>query len=123
MELDAPISPELAAIMLYAIESDLAGAAGTPGELDNIALSGLTLKADTGKLYRMRYVNLPQSYYVAYGIGLANATYYEQALTSHVGQIDSLEKPAVLAALFLCFEPVHWARGTGLHGGGRGLSL
>ena len=27
MELDAPITPELAAIMLYAIESDLAGAA------------------------------------------------------------------------------------------------
>jgi nanoRNase/pAp phosphatase (c-di-AMP/oligoRNAs hydrolase) len=123
MELDAPISPGLAAIMLYAIESDLAGAAGTPGELDNIALSGLTLKADTGKLYRMRYVSLPQSYYVAYAIGLANAIYYDHALTSHVGQIDSLEKPAVLADFLLRFEPVHWALVTGLHEGRMVLSL
>ena len=73
MELDAPITPDLAATLLYAIESDLAGAAGTPGELDNIALSSLTLKADTNKLYRMRYVDLPQSYYLAYAAGLNSA--------------------------------------------------
>ena len=46
MELEVPIRPELGATLLYAIESDLAGAAGTPGELDNIALSSLTLIAD-----------------------------------------------------------------------------
>ena len=33
MELEQPISPDLAATMLFAIESDLAGAAGQPGEL------------------------------------------------------------------------------------------
>ena len=43
MELEVAIKPDLAATLLYAIESDLAGAAGTPGELDNIALSSLTL--------------------------------------------------------------------------------
>ena len=78
MELDAPITPDLAAILLYAIESDLAGAAGQPGELDNIALSSLTLKADTSKLYRMRYVDLPQSYYAAYAAGLSSATLLRQ---------------------------------------------
>src|SRR5207237_8018177 len=103
MELDEPISPALAATMLYAIESDLAGAAGTPGELDNIALSGLTLKADTGKLYRMRYVPLPQSYYAAYGAGIQNAVFYDNALFSQLGPIDSLEKPAVLADFLLRF--------------------
>src|SRR5258706_6411511 len=46
MELDVPIKPDLAATLLYAVESDLAGAAGTPGELDTIALSSLTLLAD-----------------------------------------------------------------------------
>src|SRR5262249_14156418 len=50
MELEAPISRDLGATLLYAIESDLAGAAGKPGELDNIALSSLTLLADTRKL-------------------------------------------------------------------------
>ena len=58
----SPISPALGATLLYAIESDLAGAAGQPGELDNIALSSLTLIADPRKLYQMRYVDLPQSY-------------------------------------------------------------
>ena len=52
MELEAPISASLAAVLLYAIESDLAGAAGKPGELDNIALSSLTLIADT-----LRYID------------------------------------------------------------------
>ena len=70
-----PIRPDLAATLLYGIESDLAGAAGTPGELDNIALSSLTLLADPRKLYQMRYVDLPQSYYIAYASGLSNAIY------------------------------------------------
>ena len=78
METETPISPALAATLVYAIESDLAGAAGTPGELDNIALSSLTLLADTRRLYQMRYVDLPQTYYVAYAQGLASALYYEQ---------------------------------------------
>src|SRR5690606_39638589 len=60
MELEVPISRDLGAMLLFAIESDLAGAAGTPGELDNIALSSLTLIADPRKLYKMRYVDLPQ---------------------------------------------------------------
>src|SRR5205823_14476709 len=64
MELEVPISPDLGATLLYAIESDLAGAAGAPAELDNIALASLTLLADTHKLYQMRYVDLPQCYYV-----------------------------------------------------------
>ena len=54
IELGVPISPELAASLLYAIESDLAGMAGTPDDMDNVALSSLTLLADTNKLYKMR---------------------------------------------------------------------
>src|SRR5439155_6493385 len=38
MELEVPIKGELAATLLFAIETDLAGAAGTPGELDQVAL-------------------------------------------------------------------------------------
>src|SRR5207302_8227276 len=86
-------------------------------KLDNIALSGLTLKADTGKLYRMRYVDLPQSYYLAYAAGLQNAMYYDNALVSYVGPIDSLEKPAVLADFLLRFEKVQWALVSGIYDG------
>ena len=123
MELDAPISPSLAATMLYAIESDLAGAAGMPAELDNVALSGLTLKADTGKLYRMRYADLPQSYFAAYAVGLQNAVYFDNAVLSHLGPIDSLEKPAILADFLLRFESAEYALVTGLHEGKMVLSL
>jgi hypothetical protein len=72
-----PIKGELAATLLYAIETDLAGAAGTPGELDQVALSSLTLMADNRRLYQMRYVDLSQGYFVAYSNGLANAVYWE----------------------------------------------
>jgi nanoRNase/pAp phosphatase (c-di-AMP/oligoRNAs hydrolase) len=123
MELDVAIDPSLAAIMLYAIESDLAGAAGQPNELDNIALSGLTLKADTQKLYRMRYVDLPQSYYTAYASGLNSATYYDNALISFLGPIDSLEKPAVIADFLLRFDQVQWSLACGVHGTGQGATL
>jgi nanoRNase/pAp phosphatase (c-di-AMP/oligoRNAs hydrolase) len=115
MEAEQPISPDLAATLLYAIESDLAGAAGTPGELDNIALSSLTLLADPRKLYQMRYVDLPQSYYTSYYDGLANAMYYDNALLSHIETIDSPEKPAMIADFLLRFELVHWALVTAVY--------
>jgi nanoRNase/pAp phosphatase (c-di-AMP/oligoRNAs hydrolase) len=109
METETPISRHLAATLLYGIETDLAGAAGTPTELDNIALSSLTLLADTRLLYQMRYVDLPQSYYVAYAQGLATAQWYEHALVSHLKTIDSLEKPAIIADFLLRFDAVDWA--------------
>ena len=109
MELEVPIRPELAATLLYAIESDLAGAAGTPGELDNIALSSLTLLADPRKLYQMRYVDLPQSYYTTFSEGLLNAVFYDHAILSHLEKVDSLERPAVLADFLLRFDKVDWA--------------
>ncbi|MGD0463154.1 MAG: DHH family phosphoesterase [Tepidisphaeraceae bacterium] len=115
MEVEQGISPDLAASLLYAIESDLAGAAGQPGELDNIALSSLTLLADTRKLYQMRYVDLPQSYYLCYFSGLSNAMYYDSAILSHLDTIDSPEKPAMIADFLLRFEPVVWALVTAVY--------
>jgi nanoRNase/pAp phosphatase (c-di-AMP/oligoRNAs hydrolase) len=109
MELEIPIKPALGATLLYAIESDLAGAAGQPNELDNIALSSLTLIADPRKLYQMRYVDLPQSYFVAYYEALNNAQYAETAILSHLDAIESLEQPAVMADFLLRFEQVQWA--------------
>ncbi len=117
MELEVPIKPDLAATLLYAVESDLAGAAGTPGELDTIALSSLTLLADPRKLYQMRYVALPQSYYAAFSEGLATAVYYDHAMLAHLESIDSLEKPAVLADFLLRFDKVDWALVTAVHEG------
>ncbi len=115
MELEEPISPQLAASLLFAIESDLAGAAGTPGDLDNIALSSLTLMADTHKLYQMRYVDLPQTYYTAYAAALNNAMYFDNAVISHIETIDSLEKPAVMADFLLRFDAVQWSLVTAIH--------
>jgi len=117
MELEVPIRPDLAATLLYAIESDLAGAAGTPGELDNIALSSLTLLADPRKLYQMRYVDLPQSYYTTFSEGLLNAVFYDHAIVSHLDSIDSLERPAVLADFLLRFDKVDWALVTAVYEG------
>jgi nanoRNase/pAp phosphatase (c-di-AMP/oligoRNAs hydrolase) len=115
MEVEEPISPTLAASLLYAIESDLAGAAGQPGTLDNIALSSLTLLADTRMLYEMRYVDLPQAYYLCYSSGLASAMYYENAIIAHLDTIDSPEKPAVIADFLLRFELVQWALVTAVY--------
>ena len=115
MELEVPIKSDLAATLLYAIESDLAGAAGKPGELDNIALSSLTLLADPRKLYQMRYVDLPQSYYTTFSEGLLNAVFYDHAILSHLESIDSLERPAVLADFLLRFDKVDWAFVTAVH--------
>jgi nanoRNase/pAp phosphatase (c-di-AMP/oligoRNAs hydrolase) len=117
------IPREMAAALVYAIETDLAGAAGTPGELDNIALSNLTLLADTRKLYQMRYVDLPQEYYIAYAAGLANGMIYENAIVSHIETIDSLEKPAVLADFLLRYDKVQWSLVTGVHGSRLVISL
>lgn len=119
MELEIPIKGDLAATLLYAIETDLAGAAGSPGVLDQIALSSLTLMADSRKLYQMRYVDLPQGYYLAYANGLANAVYWSDgtsgAAFSHLETIDSMEQPAVIADFLLRFDKVQWALVTAVH--------
>lgn len=118
MELDVEVPPDLAATMLYAIESDLAGAAGQPSDLDNAALSSLTLRADTRKLYRMRHVSLPQHYFVSYANALANAMVYDRVLFTHIGRITSLEKPAIIADFLLRYEGIDWAIVTACHGEG-----
>jgi nanoRNase/pAp phosphatase (c-di-AMP/oligoRNAs hydrolase) len=123
MELEVPIKPDLAATLLYAIESDLAGAAGTPGELDNIALSSLTLLADPRRLYQMRYADLPQSYYTTFSEGLLNAVFYDHAILSHLDHIDSLERPAVVADFLLRFDKANWAMVTAVSEGKLILSL
>jgi nanoRNase/pAp phosphatase (c-di-AMP/oligoRNAs hydrolase) len=115
MELETPIAPDLAASMLYAIESDLAGAVGMPATLDNMALSSLTLVADTQRLYQMRYVDLPLSYYNAYFNGLNNAVYYDNVLTSYIDEIESLEQPAVIADFLMRYDKVQWALVTGVY--------
>jgi nanoRNase/pAp phosphatase (c-di-AMP/oligoRNAs hydrolase) len=123
MELETPIPPDLAATLLYAIESDLAGAAGTPGSLDNIALSNLTLTADTQKLYQMRYVDLPQSYYIAYHTALSNAMYYDEVVTSFLSDIETLEQPAIIADFLMRFDKVNWALVTAVYDGKLVFSL
>jgi nanoRNase/pAp phosphatase (c-di-AMP/oligoRNAs hydrolase) len=123
MELEVPIKPDLAATLLFAVETDLAGAAGTPGELDNVALSSLTLLADTRKLYQMRYAALPQNYYVAYAQALNNAVFHETALMTHLDSVDSLEKPGVMGDFLLRFSAVHWVLVTAVHDGKLMLSL
>ncbi len=118
MELEEDINPELAATLLYAIESDLAGAAGTPSDMDNLALSSLTLRADRYLLYRMRYVELPRSYYVSFADGVNQAVMYDDTfLVTHLGEIDTLEKPAVIADFLLRLDGARWVLVTALHEG------
>jgi nanoRNase/pAp phosphatase (c-di-AMP/oligoRNAs hydrolase) len=123
MELETALRPDLAATLLYGIESDLAGAAGSPGELDNLALSSLTLVADPRKLYRMRYVDLPRSYYVAYANALSSAMVYDNLIISHLGTIESLESPAVLADFLLRVQDIDSALVTAVHDSKLVLSL
>ena len=115
MELDVDLDPDLAAAMLYAIESDLAGAAGQPDELDTMAMSGLTLIADPRKLYRMRHVELPQPYFDAYADGMANAVGYGPAMVSHLDPIESLEMPAVIADFLLRYDAADWTLVSAVH--------
>jgi nanoRNase/pAp phosphatase (c-di-AMP/oligoRNAs hydrolase) len=123
MELDLPIAPELAASLLYAIESDLAGAAGTPGSLDNIAVSSLTLIADQRRLYRMRFPPLQRNYFVAFAEALTDATLYDTLIVAHLATIDTLEKPAVVADFLLRYDKAGWSLVTAEHDGRLILSL
>ncbi len=123
MDLEVEISPQLAAVMLFAIETDLAGAAGQPGNLDNVALSSLTLLADTRMLYRMRHTPLPQGIYSAFAEGLANAMVYDSAMITHLDRMESGEVPAVIADFLLRYEEVQWVLVTAANGANLALSL
>lgn len=114
-ELKLAISPQLAAMLLYGIESDLAGAAGSPGELDNMAISNLTLLADTRRLYQMRYTSLPAEFYVNFGKGISEAEFAGKVLATHLGRVDSPAMPAVVADFLLRFHGISWVLVAAIH--------
>lgn len=116
MELDLEVPPDVAATLLYAVESDLAGAAGEPSDLDNVALANLTLLADTKRLYRMRHAALPQHYFVSYANALLNASLYENVLVTHLDRIEFLEKPAIIADFLLRLDGADWCMVSALVG-------
>ena len=122
-ELALEISPVLAATLLYGIETDLAGAAGHPGELDNVAMSNLTLIADTRRLYQMRYTELPADFYVNFSRGIQEATYAGPVLFTFLGAVDSPSMPAIVADFLLRFAGITWVLVTATHEGRLILSL
>ena len=66
----------------------------------------------------MRYVDLPAAYFVSYAAALNNAVRHEGgagAIVSHLGPIDSLEKPAVMADFLLRLDGVQWSMVTAVH--------
>jgi hypothetical protein len=75
------------------------------------------------RLYQMRYVDLPQNYYISYAAGLQSAVFFGKAMTSHIDEIDSLEKPAVIADFLLRFDQVTWCLVSGIFGNRLILSL
>jgi nanoRNase/pAp phosphatase (c-di-AMP/oligoRNAs hydrolase) len=117
MEANVPISPALAATLLYAIESDLSGIAGQQGGLDTIAISSLTLLADTKRLYQMRYVDLPPTYYAVFAETVRHATSYDDLIISHLDRADYAEMPGVMADFLLRCRGVNWSLVTAMHEG------
>ena len=117
MELQTPIPRELAAPLLFAIESDLAGAAGQQAGLDTIAISNLTLLADARKLSQMRYVRLPEDYYTVFADAIDGATRYDDIIVSHLGEVRFAEIPAVMADFLLRCQGVNWVMVTARHDG------
>lgn len=122
-ELQMEITPVLAATLMYAIESDLAGAAGNPGDLDNIALSSLMLVADTRKLYQMRYTSLPAEFYVNFAEGINSAVYAGDVLATYLGKVESPTMAAVVADFLLRFRGINWVLVGAIHNGRVILSL
>jgi len=100
----------------------LAGAAGQPGELDNIALSSLTLIADTRKLYRMRYLDLPQNFFISYAQGLNNAV-STTARSCRTWKRSPRPSGGGHRGLLLRFEQAKWSLVTGVMDGQLVMSL
>ncbi len=123
MELQLPIDPTLAAALLYAIECDIAGAAGQQSQLDTVAISGLTLVADIRKLWQMRYVEIPAGYYTAFARSVDHAVRYDNVLITHCGKIEQVEEAALLADGLLRCEGIDVVLATAEHDGRLILSL
>ena len=122
-EMGMTVPRDVSALMLFGIESDLAGVAGVPGKLDNLAVSNLFLSADARAYHEIRYVDLPRSYYISFYRALQNAVLYGRAMTSFLGEVDSPEQPAVMADMLLRSEGVDWVLAAGVHEGSLLLSL
>jgi nanoRNase/pAp phosphatase (c-di-AMP/oligoRNAs hydrolase) len=123
MELHHTIDPTLAAALLYGIECDIAGAAGHQSPLDAVAISGLVLNADVRKLWQMRYVALPENYFVAFARAVQAATRFGNVVVTHAGGVRQIEEAALLADGLLRLDGVDCVLVTAVHEGRLILSL
>jgi nanoRNase/pAp phosphatase (c-di-AMP/oligoRNAs hydrolase) len=109
------IPPELAASLLYAIESDIAGAAGAPNELDTFAVAQLTVIADARRLHEMRHAPLPATFFITLHRAISDARFLPPLLVTHLGDVMTPEMPAVIADWMLRFDRVDWALVSAVH--------
>ena len=123
MELQQSIDPTTAAALLYGIECDIAGAAGHQSPLDAVAISGLVLNADVRKLWQMRYVALPENYFVAFARAVQSASRFGSVVVTHAGAVRQLEEAALLADGLLRLDGVDCVLVTAIHEGRLILSL
>jgi nanoRNase/pAp phosphatase (c-di-AMP/oligoRNAs hydrolase) len=105
-ELGLKAPGEVAAMMLFGAESDLAGVAVQPTPLDQQALSGLIGLADPRAYHAIKNAELPRSYFVSYHRALKRAMLHGPALLTHLGKVDSPEQPAVIADFLLRCEGI-----------------
>jgi nanoRNase/pAp phosphatase (c-di-AMP/oligoRNAs hydrolase) len=117
------IAPGLAASLLYAIESDITGVAGTPNELDTFAVAQLMVLADARKLHQMRHAPLPAAFFTTLHHAIANARFAAPLLVTHLGDVRTPEMPAVIADWMLRFDQIDWALVSARHDNRLLLSL
>lgn len=123
MEQQVSIDPVLGAALLFGIEVDTGGIAGTQSKDDDLALSRLHLIADKELLVRLRHTRLPQSYFEAYVHGLQGAFIYDDCILSYLGELESPEMTAIVADFLLRFEGVRRVVCAGTYRDGLSMSM
>jgi nanoRNase/pAp phosphatase (c-di-AMP/oligoRNAs hydrolase) len=115
IEQHVPVSPQLATVLYYGIETELGGFPREASPLDDDALHYLFPKIDKDILAQIRNARQPQEYFECLLHGLQNSFIYDDLIVSYVSDLPQPELAAEVVDFLIRYRDIHWAVCLGVH--------
>jgi nanoRNase/pAp phosphatase (c-di-AMP/oligoRNAs hydrolase) len=110
-----PVPKHVATALAYGIQTDTLDLARPVSPVDERVFAALYSIADKRLLGRIQRARVPEEYFRALERGLRRARIYDNAVTTHLGEVEHPDLVAEVADLLFRLEGMSWAFVTGAH--------
>jgi nanoRNase/pAp phosphatase (c-di-AMP/oligoRNAs hydrolase) len=109
------LSPRLATVLYYGIETELGGFPREASRLDDQALHYLFPRIDKDILAQIRNARQPQEFFECLLHGLQNSFIYDNLIVSYVNELPQPDLAAEVVDFLIRYREIQWAVCLGVH--------